>query len=444
TRQGRVLLGCRRRTQGLSIEVWDTGIGIPDKDKAIIFDEYHQVDNAARERGLGLGLSIVQRLAGLLGHGLEVHSRLGRGSVFAIAVPFGPPEHVVALPAASPAARHRTGAILVIEDDPDVRDLLVRVLTDEGHIAIAAADGEAALALVARGAIRPEIILADFNLPNGMNGLRLGDLLRERLGVAVPVIILTADISTETLRDIAARNCLRLHKPVRAADLGGLLQRLLGEAQAQPPIMPPAGVTTIHVVEDDVQARDVLLRVLEREGQVVIGHASAEAFLEAYHAGGAACLLLDAKLPGMSGFELLTRLRQAGDTLPAIMITGSSDVGAAVQAIKAGASDFIEKPAGAATLRATIDRAMAQARDLGKLAAWHREAADHMASLTPRQREIMDRVLAGEPSKNIAADLGISQRTVETHRAAIMHRTGSKSLPELARLAMAAATGAQP
>jgi two-component system CheB/CheR fusion protein len=437
TRQGRVLLGCRRRADGLRIEVWDTGIGIPDKDRAAIFDEYHQLDNAARERerGLGLGLAIVQRLAGLLGHGLEVQSKPGRGSVFAITVPLCPSDQALAAPVALPAAAHRTGAILVIEDDPDVRNLLVRVLADERHAVIAAADGEAALALIARGAIRPDVILADFNLPGGMNGLRLSELLLERLGLAVPVVILTADISTETLQDIAARSYLRLHKPVRAVDLCALLQRLLGEA---PQLAPASSATTIHVVEDDEQARSVLLRVLQRDGQEVIGHVSAEAFLEAYRPGGQACLLVDAQLPGMSGFDLLARLRQAGDSLPAIMVTGLSDVSAAVRAMQSGASDFIEKPVRAATLRAALDRALAQSRDLGKLAAWRQKAADSLTGLTTRQREVMTRVLAGEPSKNIAADLGISQRTVETHRAEIMRRTGTKSLPALARLALAA------
>lgn len=442
TREGRILVGCRRQGAMLRIEVWDTGIGIAEADTTAIFEEYHQLDNAARERegGLGLGLSIVQRLAGLLGHGVSVRSQPHQGSVFSITVPLGPPCNADAARATPAASTHRAGAILVIEDDPDVRDLLVRVLTAEGHCAIAAADGEAALALVARGAIRPEIILADFNLPKGMNGLRLGDLLRERLGLAVPVVILTGDISTETLRDIAARHCQRLHKPVRAADLAALMQRLLAETLA-PPATAPGGTTTIHVVEDDAQARAVLLDVLQSEGRAVIGHASAEAFLDAYRAGGETCLLVDARLPGMSGFDLLARLREQGDPLPAIMVTGLSDVGAAVQAMRAGASDFIEKPVRAATLRAAIDRAMAQSRDVGKLVAWRQEAADSMTSLTLRQREVMTRVLAGDPSKNIAADLGISQRTVETHRAEIMRRTGAKSLPALARLALAAESG---
>ena len=120
-------------------------------------------------------------------------------------------------------------------------------------------------------------------------------------------------------------------------------------------------------------------------------------------------------------------------------MTGNSDVPMAVQAMKAGAFDFIEKPIGGKELLAGVQRALDQSRDATKLSAWHEEAAEHIAGLTPRQRQIMDLVLAGQPSKNIAADLGISQRTVENHRAEIMKRTGSKSLPALARLAVAAA-----
>jgi two-component system CheB/CheR fusion protein len=150
--------------------------------------------------------------------------------------------------------------------------------------------------------------------------------------------------------------------------------------------------------------------------------------------------LLDAYLPGMSGLELLQRLGKESNRLPTIMITGRSDVPMAVQAMKAGAMDFIEKPVSSGELLASIERALEQSRDATKLSAWRENAAKHIAGLTPRQREIMQLVLAGHPSKNIAADLGISQRTVENHRAAIMRKTGSKSLPALARLALAAAS----
>jgi two-component system CheB/CheR fusion protein len=212
---------------------------------------------------------------------------------------------------------------------------------------------------------------------------------------------------------------------------------------AHPP--PPAesaaspGRPVVFVVDDDSNIREAIRDVLEDDGRTVEAYSTSEAFLEAYHPGREACLLIDACLPGMNGLELLQRLRAAGHRLPAIVITGSSDVPMAVQAMKAGASDFIEKPIGRSELITSVQRALEQSRDTDKLFAWRAAAARHVADLTPRQREIMELVLAGHPSKNIAADLGISQRTVENHRASIMKRTGSKSLPALARLALAAA-----
>jgi two-component system CheB/CheR fusion protein len=122
------------------------------------------------------------------------------------------------------------------------------------------------------------------------------------------------------------------------------------------------------------------------------------------------------------------------------MITGNSDVPMAVQAMKAGASDFIEKPIGRDELLACVERALEQSRDTAKLTAWRKDATERVGRLTPRQRQIMDMVLAGDPSKNIAADLNLSQRTVESHRASIMKKMGAKSLPALARLALAAAS----
>ena len=151
--------------------------------------------------------------------------------------------------------------------------------------------------------------------------------------------------------------------------------------------------------------------------------------------------MIDAYLPGMNGLQLLQRLHDAGHRLPAIMITGNADVSMAVQAMKAGASDFIEKPIGPTELVASVEQALEQSRDSNKLFASRQAATNRIAGLTHRERQIMELVLAGHPNKNIAADLGISQRTVENHRASIMKKTGSKSLPALARLALAAGAG---
>jgi two-component system CheB/CheR fusion protein len=452
TRRGRVLLGCRRRGATLRIEVWDTGVGIPDDKLQFIFNEYTQVDNAGRDRsrGMGLGLSIVRRLCDLLGHKVMVRSRRGQGSVFSIELPLAPepvplpgPLH---LPGASSGGGRRSGEILVVEDDPAVRELLELFLRDEGHRVVAADNAASAADLVAQGATRPDLLLVDYNLPGGLNGVQLAARLREILATAVPVVVLTGDISAEALGDIAQAECVQLSKPVKLAPLAEAIHSLLPPMANADPIEPhePAAVVdrespVVFVVDDDANVRTELRNVLEAEGRTVEDHPSSEAFLRAYGPGRSACLLIDAYLPGLSGLDLLRHLRDRGDRLPAIMITGHSDVHMAVEAMKAGASDFIEKPVARGELLASIERAFEHASDSGKLWAQRAAASSAVQSLTPRQREIMGMVIAGQPSKNIAADLGISQRTVENHRAAIMEKTGSKSIPALARLAVAAA-----
>ena len=449
TKQGKILLGCRQQGDVLRIEVWDTGMGIAAVELDAIFEEYHQIDNVARDRslGLGLGLSIVQRLGRLLGHRVGVRSLPGRGSVFSIEI-VSPPARIEAgirkLPRIQPMnsakSAPRTGTILIVDDDPELLDLLVQLLTAEGHRAIAAVDGVAALDLIAHGALRPDLILADFNLPNGMTGLQFVEQLRHTLHRALPAIILTGDISTEALRAISGQGCVQLNKPVDPADLAQTIQLLLPAAADQDLAQSDSGeaISTIFIVDDDSAVRAGLREVLEGVDLKVEDFADCESFLASYQPAGEACLLIDAYLPGMKGVELLKKLRDAGHELPAIMITGSSDIPIAVQAMKAGATDFIEKPVGYEELLASVRHALELSRDAGKSVAWRLRAKDSMAGLTQRQQQILEMVLAGNPSKNIAADLGISQRTVENHRATIMHRTGAGSLPELARLAVAA------
>jgi two-component system, chemotaxis family, CheB/CheR fusion protein len=460
THSGKVLVGCRCRQGNLRIEIWDTGIGIPESELKAIFEEYHQVDNVARQRsrGLGLGLSIVKSLGELLGHPISVRSLQGKGSMFSIEVPLTA-SGVPSAPgyrsrptddAPAPTAQ-RTGAILVIEDDPEVREHLKLFLIEEGYAISTAVDGPAALEAVAQGTTRPDLVLADYNLPNGMNGVQVSQKLRQELDRETPFIILTGDILTETLRDIAVHDCVHLNKPVKFGELTYTIEKLLTrppKPHVEPPRKAPAalsvsGSARVIVVDDDNLVREAMRAVLEDDGRVVETYPSCEAFLEGFHFEKPACLLIDAYLPAMSGLELLEKLHHDGQTLPAIMITGNADVPMAIKAMKAGALDFIEKPIGREELLASIERALELSHDSEKLLEWRATAVGHLAGLTPRQRDVMERVLAGQPSKNIAADLGISQRTVENHRAGIMKRTGSKSLPALARLALLATGGAE-
>ena len=453
TKRGKVLLGCRRRGNKLRIEVWDTGIGIPEEQIQAIFEEFHQLDNTARERtrGLGLGLSIVQRLADLLEHPIDVHSQAGKGSMFSVEVPVGhllpdKSSRIVQSAAINPAVR--TGAILVIEDDPSVQEMLELLLQSEGHRTAAAAEGKGALTLAARGVIRPDVVVADYNLPGGLNGLQVVAALRATLHREIPVVILTGDISAQTMREIAQQGCVQLNKPVRAEELTRLIQAFLtashpkavkpsASRSIEPAVGPPP--LTVFVVDDEGGVRDALRESLVAAGRPVEIFESGEEFLDAYRADRKGCLILDAGLPGMSGLEVLERLKTAGHGLPAIMITGNADVPMATAAMKAGAMDFIEKPIRYENLLVAIDRAQKAAYDSTERSARRQTAVTRISGLTEREHEVMDLVIAGHANKEIAARLAISQRTVENHRASVMTKTGVASLPDLIRLVIAAA-----
>ncbi len=232
TSKGGILLGCRRRGLKLHIEVWDTGIGIPKEQLREIFKEYHQVDNAARElsRGLGLGLAIVQHLGDLLGHTIDVRSRQDNGSVFAIEVALAP-EGRARAPKIMERQSLETAAggasILIVEDDPALREALELVLRTDGHRTTAAGDGNEAIDLVARKNAQLDIAIVDYNLPRGLTGLQVMARLRETIGHGLPGLILTGDISTETLQEISRQGYVHRGKPIKASDLLRLVRSML-------------------------------------------------------------------------------------------------------------------------------------------------------------------------------------------------------------------------
>ena len=400
-----------------------------------------------------LGLSIVKSLGNLLDHELGVKSQPGQGSVFSIEVPMARGPAAVTAPVSSLLAEaamptHRIGSILVIEDDPEALSLLAMLVRDDGHRTATATEAAMALTLIEEGSFQPDLVLADLNLPNGMDGLELAAQIREMLSRAIPVVILTGDISADTLREIAREGCIQMYKPASLGELTRTIQDQLAlampAAAARAPRIPTDGTAdpVIHIVDDDPQLRDAIRMVFEADGHTVRSYATGEDFLAANEPCLDGCMLIDSNLPGMSGLELLAMLRPNGHTIPAIMITGSSEVSAAIAAMKAGATDYIEKPISRIDLLASVERALKLSQNSIANRSQQDSAARHIASLTERQRQIMGLVLSGQPSKNIAADLGISQRTVENHRAAIMKKTGSRSLPALARLALAAAAPA--
>jgi two-component system response regulator FixJ len=197
------------------------------------------------------------------------------------------------------------------------------------------------------------------------------------------------------------------------------------------------GTATLHVVDDDAAMRDSLRMLLEAAGFAVRAFDSANAFL-ASAPTGIGCVLTDVRMPEIDGLALLRRLREQGVHLPVIVMTGQGDIAIAVQAMKAGAIDFLEKPFDDATLIDAVGKALKQSERLQEVAEASAEAASRLASLTPREREVFDLLVTGLSNKAIANTLGGSPRTIEVHRARVFEKLKAHSLPDLVRLLLAA------
>lgn len=193
---------------------------------------------------------------------------------------------------------------------------------------------------------------------------------------------------------------------------------------------------TVFVVEDDEAVRDSLELLLKSDSKPVKTYESAMAFLKDYSDKMAGCIVLDIRMPGMDGMELQKKLNDKHSILPIIFVTGHGDVPMAVDAMKEGAVDFIQKPYREEALLEKIEAALAQDREQRKTLDEKQEIIRRVKSLTPREREIMDRMIAGQANKVIAIELEISQRTVEIHRSRVMHKMGTHSLAHLVRMVL--------
>ncbi len=222
TARGRIVVGCRRRAGALAIEVWDTGPGIAPADQAVIFEEFRRLDRGGQ--GLGLGLSIAERMARLLDHPLRLRSWPGRGTVFSIEVPRAAPAPA---PTAAPelaAPEPPRSTVLVVDNDADVLRAMQALLSGWRCDVLAARDGDEAMRLVAENT--PDLLLLDFHLDAGQTGL----MLRERIAAVLPprpCVIITADHSVQVRDAVAATGCTLLHKPLKPLALKSVMARLL-------------------------------------------------------------------------------------------------------------------------------------------------------------------------------------------------------------------------
>jgi two-component system, sensor histidine kinase len=238
TREGRVLLGCRRTNAGLRLEVRDTGIGIAAEHCDDIFQEFFQLQNPERDRskGLGLGLSIVQRHAALLNHRVEVQSVLGKGSCFSVSLPYGDAAREIEPLTNDDKALRAVLAgtfTVVVDDEPDVRAGMEALLAEWSCLALSASSGDDAVKQLQRHERTPDLIVSDYQLQGNETGLDAIRRIRESLQQAIPAILITGDARPERLRDAQAHGLKLLIKPVEPSALQAAMVEALGELQQQ-------------------------------------------------------------------------------------------------------------------------------------------------------------------------------------------------------------------
>jgi len=202
--------------------------------------------------------------------------------------------------------------------------------------------------------------------------------------------------------------------------------------------------STVFIVDDDEAVRDSLSWLMQSVGLNTETFPSAGAFLQGFGEDRPGCLLLDIRMPGMSGLELQSVLQEQGFRLPLVVISGHADVPMAVRALKAGAFDFIQKPFNDQLLLDTVQRAIKQDREQRESHAQVETWRSRLGTLTPREHEVLELVVAGASNKQISSELGVSLKTVEAHRARVMDKLKAESLSQLVRMTLTVANADKP
>jgi signal transduction histidine kinase len=235
TERGRVLVGCRRQQGVLVIEVWDTGCGIPLAEQSRVFEEFYQAEGRVRDRaeGLGLGLAIVRRIAALVGVGLSFESMPGRGSVFRLRVPLGEDDAgTVPEPAPEPVMGQGSGLVFVIDDEPAIRGAMSSLLTSWGYRVRVAESAAALLQGLPADAQAPDLVISDFRLQAGEDGISAIRAVHARFGLSIPALLITGDTAPERIVEARAGGFPLLHKPLPNGRLRAVIGNLLRSPEA--------------------------------------------------------------------------------------------------------------------------------------------------------------------------------------------------------------------
>ena len=237
TKRGKILVGCRRRNNAIEIQVWDTGIGIPHDRQTEIFQEFYQLENPERDRnkGLGLGLSIVKRSADLLGHTIAVHSIPGKGSCFSVTVARGGKMPAPETPRSTDGAQSHNVEIfnlfiVVIDDEHDIRFAMQLILEQWGCHVLSAASAKEAIDQLRNHLRTPDLLISDYRLRDNENGIHAVHAVRAALEEELPAIIITGDIAAEELRQVTALGLPLAHKPISAENLRQLIIETISRA----------------------------------------------------------------------------------------------------------------------------------------------------------------------------------------------------------------------
>ena len=238
TQSGKVLCGCRRTRKGIRIEVWDTGVGIPEGKIKEVFEEFRRIDNPkhSQVQGLGLGLAITERIAKILGHKLQVRSWPTKGTVFSVEIPFGDPAKAIKPKPEKRGWIRSKGLngirVLVIDNEPKILEGMAALLSGWGCHAETALSSKAALACISDTDFEPDIILADYHLSETLTGVMALQDLQPLLERHVPAIVITADRTDEVKAEIDAHQCQLLTKPIRPAALRAMINKTIASARA--------------------------------------------------------------------------------------------------------------------------------------------------------------------------------------------------------------------